>query len=233
MASIKPTPQPYRLFETCPFRDSVSCFAGSFINGSFLVAATSWDKTCKAAMIAPQGPQNVVGNITAAAPPLCIAAVPQSSMFIYGTADGSVVLWNVENGQQNVIARHNDAVTGVRYIPELSTVVSSSFDSSVQFLDVRTNTPNRMSVAGRVQALDALFPYLAVMLTNRVEMFDFRSSRFITADLLGAMGSFNTSVGQCVAIFPDKTGIVFGLNDGRVTVIHFQNKASGALPAHA
>ena len=64
---------------------------------------------------------------------------------VSGHEDGSVILWNLENGKNRILNKHEGAVYQVKFTREDTLILSSAADGSVGFWDANTLLSDRIS----------------------------------------------------------------------------------------
>lgn len=143
----------------------------------------------------------------------CYAFSPDSRFVVTGSADNSVILWNIENGRQvRVFNRHSDVVLSVFFSPDGKQILTASADNSAKVFEVATG-----KLATSIKLVDqelemAFFSPDA----SRILLFDNRDGIYVYDSQTGKrLQTFGRSYGLM-----NYTGVINKAND---RILHADN----------
>ncbi|EKE40369.1 hypothetical protein ENUP19_0082G0051 [Entamoeba nuttalli] len=215
----------FPLGEPKTFQDTISGIEGYSSQNGILIGVSSWDKTCKAFLVNSPTQTQIVGSVNCNSPLTSICKF-RESQFLVGSLNGGVYLWNVQQNSLQQVGQFNDCITSMKPFLETNSIVISSLDGSLGLLDLNSGNISKMPVNNKIICMDAKYPYITFHTPNKVEVFNMQSGKLMTDTLIGGQQSTVNSSVQCIAVFPDRKGIVYGGADGRANVLHFENKSN-------
>lgn len=87
----------------------------------------------------------------------CVAMHPHWSMAASGSDDGSIKIWNPENGElERTVYAHTRSVNAVCFAPLSGVLVSGSADSSVRIWDPAKQMANTLTLVGHDHTVSAI-----------------------------------------------------------------------------
>jgi mRNA export factor len=103
------------------------------------------------------------------------------------SCDSSIKFWNLNSSvEPKVLGKHSQPVNHIRYIDECQCILSTSWDATVAYWDVRTNYHTqhnpllRIKLSGSVQAVDVQYPLMICASAERdLNIFDLRKPNVI------------------------------------------------------
>lgn len=131
------------------------------------------------------------------------------------------------------VARHEQPISRVRFVPEMNALLTASWDGTCCFWDTRTaRNPLKpliqLRFAGPVIDVDVKFPVLVVASNLKdVHVFDLRkatttatASHHNNFGILRKFSNLLKTNSTCVSLFNDRQGFILGSIEGRCAVHH-------------
>ncbi|XP_022153448.1 protein RAE1-like [Momordica charantia] len=189
------------------------------------LVATSWDNQVRCWEIM-QNAGNIASTLKASIshghPVLCSARKDDGTTVFSGGCDNQVKMWPLlSGGQAMTVAMHEAPVKEVAWIPEMSLLVSGSWDKTLKYWGTRQPNPvHTLQLPDRCYSMTVRYPLMVVGATDR---------NLIVFNLHSPQNEFKRIVSplkyqtRCVAAFPDQQGflVIFpSLSLGRVGVHH-------------
>ncbi|CAB4286027.1 unnamed protein product [Prunus armeniaca] len=190
-------PNPNKSFEVAqPPNDSISSL--SFSPKSNILVATSWDNQV-----------------------LCSTWKEDGTTVFSGGCDKQVKMWPL-GGQPVTVAMHDAPIKEIAWIPEMSLLVTGSWDKTMKYWDVRQPNPvHTQQLPERCYALSVRYPLMVVGTADRnLIVFNLQNPQTEFKRILSPL-KYQT---RCVAAFPDQQGFLVGSIEGRVGVHHLDEQ---------
>jgi mRNA export factor len=135
-----------------------------------------------------------------------------------GSCDDTARVFDINNpSKSRVFAEHSDAISQVRHVQELSSVVTGSWDKSICYWDSRCKVDPLLTVKvpHAVKCIDVKYPLMIVATSQRnLLAFDLRNPNIILKDFETKLKDSYTAV----SLFPDKCGFILGSIEARCTI---------------
>ncbi|GAB2269528.1 Poly(A)+ RNA export protein rae1 [Dionaea muscipula] len=211
---------------TQPPADSISSL--SFSPKANHLVATSWDNQVRCWEITKTG--TTAGSVAKASisheqPVLCSTWKDDGMTVFSGGCDKQVKMWSLQSGAQPVtVAMHDAPIKEIAWIPEISLLVTGSWDKTLKYWDTRQSNPvHSQQLPDRCYALSALHPLLVVGTADRnLIVFNLQNPQTEFKRLQSPLKHQT----RCVAAFPDKQGFLIGSIEGRIGVQHLDEAQS-------
>ncbi len=238
------TDKQFKVADSSPFEDTVSCLTWSQDENPNLLLCSTWDGyVIIYKVISTDAEVSTVDRITLCDttrfenPVLSVAWQNNLKRIIAGSIDGSIFIrdpggFAVGNLK---IGQHDDAVKGVYSVEEINAhvICSVSYDKTMKFWDIRSRGQiSSFDLGAKAVCSDFLFPYVAIGLSNekllmfdiRYDIHDFRGDdRSYIDSPLGSNSSLS-------AISISKESIVgIASCDGRSNLSKFERRNDGTI----
>uniref|UniRef100_A0A915D8Q8 Mitotic checkpoint protein and poly(A)+ RNA export protein n=1 Tax=Ditylenchus dipsaci TaxID=166011 RepID=A0A915D8Q8_9BILA len=191
-----------------------------------LLAAGSWDNTCRVWQVQENGTVEPKAMQNIGAPILSIDWVDDGSKLFIASADKQARVWDLGSNQVAVVGQHDEPVRSCHWVvaSNYNCLMTGSWDRTLRFWDMR-QLPTQNSLATiqlpeRVYCSDVLFPMAVVGLANRhIKLYKLDGQPQEISDIESPL-KFQS---RCVAIFQNKLnnqphGYALGSIEGRVAV---------------
>ena len=212
------------------FTDTISAIDGFLIdNCNCCFGVSSWDCTMKAFIATSQQTQQpsypsvqqvCEQKIDEPITTLCTAG----QYFAFGTASGKLGLWDVKSNELFSLHTFEDAVTAIKFSPELKSIIATSLDGNIVSVDVSTTAKTSLKTDMRINCMDTHTEYIGYSSPGKVEIFNIYAGKVVTEDLLERTQYRTNCSIQTMAFFPDKKGIINCGVTGKADVVHFERK---------
>ncbi|KAL7719515.1 WD domain containing protein [Entamoeba marina] len=210
MTKPQSTSPKFQLCQNGMFKDTISSMAGSTLQSGFLVTATSWDKTAKCFLVSAPNQIQPISETIQQCPIIKIISTPQPTKV----------------NKHKKIAQHDGCVTSLKFINEMNAVMSAGLDGVLQLTSANNLQTQKLPTNNRIYTMDQAGDYICYAHLNKVEAYNLRANKLETDTLIGRQHSDVTNNVQCLKMFPGGKGLIYGVNDGRASVINFENKSN-------
>ncbi len=120
--------------------DGVSNIAFGVMNNTTLLASSSWCGQVGVWLVYNNGSAESGGFISHDGPALGCDVDSQNGVVYSAGADGKVKAWDVVAKQDVVVGEHKGPVRSVKYLPDMSCLVSGGWDKSYKVWDIRAGS---------------------------------------------------------------------------------------------
>jgi energy-coupling factor transporter ATP-binding protein EcfA2 len=161
-----------------------------------------------------------------------VAFNPNGKMLASGSEDGSIIFWDVENGQPigQALMEHTDSIRSVVFSPDGKTLASGSYDGTIILWDVETRQPIGQPLTGHPKSSVAFSPdgkTLALGSWETIILWDVE-----TRQSIGQL-SRHTNVVDLIAFSPDGKKLASASNDNSLLLWDVASRRSiGELTGH-
>jgi mRNA export factor len=200
--------------------------------GTFL-ASSGWSRTSTIFDIGVNGTAEVKATQQLKAPILCSGWSGDNSRLFLGTCEGRAEMWNLQSNQLQTCAVHSGPIKEIAYINELNLLLTASWDKTLKYWDLRQQTGQpalSVQLPERVYAMDMKFPVLVVCTAEKtqknIQIYDISNPNNLTRPYRISENLLKHQ-SRCCSIFPDKSGFAVGSIEGRVAILHVQEKDVG------
>lgn len=195
-------------------------------DGNFLVGG-SWDNHVRVWQVQQSGsgiatqPKVQLKQEHKAPVLSCCFSQDGQTVFTAG-CDNTAKAWHLQSEQAIQIAQHDAPIKHIAHIPEMSAVVTGSWDRTVRYWDPRQPKEiAKVALKERVYAMDVRHPLLAVGCAEKtMQVVDLRNPTQVYKEIPSAL-KMQT---RCIATFPDKSGFAYGSIEGRVAISHVEDR---------
>ncbi|KAJ4457689.1 putative Protein RAE1 [Paratrimastix pyriformis] len=158
-------------------------------------------------------------------PVLAASWMPDGTGILTASADKMAKLWNLSTNQAQQIAAHDGPIRDVEFFPDQRVFITTSWDRTLRVWNGQQGTPvNRVQLPERVWCCHSRGVYLAIACADK-NIYSFDMRNLAQPFRTDASKDNQTTV---VKIFPDQTGLTHASNDGRVSILWYQeNPAIG------
>ncbi|KAI1701936.1 mRNA export factor rae-1 [Ditylenchus destructor] len=191
-----------------------------------LLAAGSWDNTCRVWQVQETGAIEPKAQQNIGAPILALDWTEDGTKVFIAGADKQARIWDLASNQVAIVGTHDEAVRVCHWItsPNYNCLMTGSWDRTLRFWDMR-QLPTQNSLATiqlpeRVYCSDMLFPMAVVGLANRhIKMYKLDGQPQEISDIESPL-KFQS---RCISIFQNKMnnqphGYALGSIEGRVAI---------------
>jgi len=192
-----------------------------------LIAASSWDKQIRIWEV-DQNSGGSQGKLSTAfeAPVLTCSWAPDGSRMFAAGCDKKAFVWDLATNKTQQIGQHDAPINFCQFVPEISCIVTGSWDKTLKFWDGRspnpafsTNLPERL-YSGDVRGNIGIFGTA----DRKIVAYDLQKPQN-PAYVVDSPLKFQT---RCVRLFADNKGFAVGSIEGRVAIQYFDKSlASG------
>ncbi len=197
--------------------------------GNFL-CASSWSKEATVWEVGANGTAQPKAQQKVAAPILCSTWSGDNSRIFLGGCDSQARMWSLGANQVVQVAQHAGPIKEIAYINELNLLLTASWDKSLKYWDLRQQTGQpalTVPLPDRVYAMDMLYPVLVVCTAEKtqknIQIYDISNPNNLTRPYRVSENLLKHQ-SRCCSIFPDKSGFAVGSIEGRVAILHVQEK---------
>ncbi|KAG6422005.1 hypothetical protein SASPL_118566 [Salvia splendens] len=156
---------------------------------------------------------------------LCSAWKDDGTTVFSGGCDKQVKMWPLLSGGQPVtVAMHDAPIKELAWIPEMSLLVTGSWDKTLRYWDLRQPNPTWVQqLPERCYALTVKHPLMVVGTADRnLVVFNLQNPQTEFKRVVSPL-KYQT---RCLAAFPDRQGFLVGSIEGRVGVHHLDDAQS-------
>ncbi|CAD5209854.1 unnamed protein product [Bursaphelenchus xylophilus] len=196
-------------------------------NGApMLLAAGSWDFTCRIWQISESGQVEPKAMQNVGAPVLGLDWFDDSSKVFMACADKQARVWDLASNQVAIVGTHDSPVKSCHWItsPSYNCLMTGGWDKTLRFWDMR-QLPTQSSLAtinlpDKVFCTDLLYPFAVVGLGNRrIKQYKLEGQPQEFSDIESPLKHQS----RCVSIFKNKmnnqpAGFALGSIEGRVAI---------------
>ncbi|OAF65848.1 Rae1 protein, partial [Intoshia linei] len=138
---------------------------------SSFCAATCWDKSIRIWQVDHNSKNTAPKAETIAAEfPFHCSWNDNSTQLFYASSDKSAYTWDLASNQSVKFAEHTAPIQTVHHIktPTYTAVMTTSWDSTVKFWDLRSATPMKsIDIGGKALGADCMYPAAVILNSNR------------------------------------------------------------------
>ncbi|KAI9235559.1 MAG: WD40-repeat-containing domain protein [Podila humilis] len=203
-----------------PPTDSISELA--FSKTRDLLAASSWDNEVRVWDVNSDGTTAPVIRYAHKGPVLSCHWNKDGTKLASGGADKIGQVLDANTGQPAQFAVHEAPIKTVRWLDELNIVATGSWDKTIKYWDLRSNSPiSSVGLSNRCHSLDTRDSFLVCATIDRmVTIFDLTNPT--VAHKAHEAAKIQSRVVACFTQGPP--GFALGLVEGRTMIEYFEDK---------
>ncbi|EEB09196.1 RNA export factor Rae1 [Schizosaccharomyces japonicus yFS275] len=208
-----------------PPDDTVSDLA--FSPQAEFLAAASWDSKVRIYEVQPTGQTIGKAMFDHQGPVLSVHWSRDGTKVASGSVDKSAKVFDIQTGQNQQVAAHDDAIRCVRFVESMGSapiLATGSWDKTLRYWDLRQSTPiATVSLPERVYAMDSVHPLLVVGCAERnVAIINLSEPTKIFKVTMSPL-KFQT---RSIACFPNSEGYALVSVEGRCAIQYVDDKNS-------
>jgi mRNA export factor len=215
---------------------SVPAFTDSFSSISWaptlpqVFAATAWNGELRVFEVTSSGYGNAIVqkmSFSFQQPALKCAWNDQSTQIYVGLMDGCIKVFDIGSGQAADVGRHSAAISSLHFVPGMNTVVSSGYESNVQFWQLGNPNPvMTFNAENKIYTSDFQFPMLVAGTANeKIMIVDINNASSRTLVDSNDLGKFSQI--QSIAINQKCTMFGVASFDGRANLSSLIKNVNG------
>lgn len=219
---------------------SVPAFTDSFSSISWapsipqVFASTAWNGELRVFEVASTGYGNAIVqkmSFNFQQPAVKCCWNDQSTQIYVGLIDGGIKLYDINSGQVAEVGRHSAAISSLHFVPGMNTVVSSAYESNIQFWQPGNPNPvMTFNAENKVFTSDFMFPMLVAGTANeKIMIVDINNAGSRTVTDSNDLGKFS----QIQSIALNQKCTMFGIAsyDGRANLSQMSKNVNGLYTA--